>query len=281
MKTLIKMYLVLGILGISSCCFAQKYAGYADIPAEGVGYATGVLSYAPGAGVAAPQNIPSNTLGEPDLLTTSLGRGGSIVFSLAPLSLLGDKTSAADFYIYEHKLYNSWDAYVSNDNEVWTKIEPGFSQSSNSGMVKGYDIDEAGAVSYSYIKVIDTSNESGSKSAGADIDAIVIAYGADSALLKIVDTDALNGAIFNLEQNESNSNVDVKIIDKQGVVKYIKYSSDDSLIPVALSVQSDFNCDDEKDINVLAIRKNDNVEVNIIKDMSGNDIKFIDNSLIK
>lgn len=281
MKISNKIYLGLFVMGISYSCFAQVYAGYSDIPAEGVGYATGIVSYTPGPGVAAPQNISSNTLGEPDVLTTSLGRGGSIVVSLSPLTLMGDKTSAADFYIYEHKLYNSWDTYVSYDNQEWTKVAPGFSKSNNIGMVKGYDLDEITFKDYRYIKLVDTSNESGSSSAGADIDGIVIAHVASSESLKVIDTDSRNGLVFNLEQDNNSGSVNVKIIDNEGVVKYINYSNDNSLMPIALSVQGDFNCDDMKDINVVATRKYDNAELNIIKDMSGNNIKIIDNSLVK
>ncbi|WP_238083281.1 MULTISPECIES: cell envelope biogenesis protein OmpA [Pseudescherichia] len=279
MKILNKVHIGLGIMGMSCNCFAQVYAGYSDIPAEGVGYATEVVSYTPGLGVAAPQNISSNTLGEPDVLTTSLGRGGSIVVSLSPLSLIGDNTSAADFYIYEHKLYNSWDTYISDNNESWIKIESDFSSNNDIGVVKGYDVDKAKLASYHYIKIVDTSNESGSKSAGADVDAIVLANAVSSEQSTVIDTDSRNSLVFNLEQNKNNQSIGVKIINNANSVKYINYSSDGSLIPIALSVQGDFNCDDIKDINVLAIRKKDGVAINIIKDVNGNSIRVIDNSL--
>ena len=275
-----KMLFVATMLFTTMPCLAHVYAGYPDIPAEALASGTSVINYTPGSGVVSPENTPSYALGNPNDQATSLGRGGSIVVTMAPMSLIGDTTSAADFYVYEYKVYNSWDTYVSSDNETWLKIDPVSTEENSTGTVKGYDVDSLGASSYPYIKLVDTSNESGSSSAGADIDGIVIASAKATADESIVDTDSRNGMIYNLEENKISGAVDVKIIDKNNGVKHVQFSTDDSLLPIALSVQGNFDCDDEKDINVLAIRKSDNIAVNIIKDTSGNNIKMIDNKLI-
>lgn len=275
-----KVLFVTTLLFTTTPCLAQVYAGYPDIPAEAIASGTSVINYTPGPGVVSPENTPSYALGNPNDQATSLGRGGSIVVTMAPMALIGDTTSAADFYVYEYKVYNSWDTYVSSDNKTWLKIAPVSSEENNTGTVKGYDVDSLGASPYPYIKLIDTSNESGASSAGADIDGIVIASAKQSAEYNIVDTDTRNGKVFNLEQEKTSGAVDVKIIDKANGVIHVPFTTDDSLSPVALSVQGNFDCDDEKDLNILAVRKSDGVAVNIIKDMSGNAIGTIDNSVI-
>lgn len=268
------------LLTITYPCFAQDYAGYPDIPTEGIAMGTSIVSYSPGAGAASPNNNPSSAIGAPNDSATSLGRGGNIVISMEPMELQGDGTTAPDFYVYEYVDYNSWDTYVSSDNENWIKLESVSSSKNSTGTVKGYDVDEINNGQFPYIKIVDTSNESGSSSAGADIDGVVIASAKRSTEENIVDTDSRNGTVYNLEQEKTSGAVEVKIIDKANGVKYVQFTTDDSLSPIALSVQGNFNCDDEKDLNVLAIRKSDGVAVNIIKDTSGNDIKTIDNSVI-
>lgn len=239
-----------------------------------------VVSYSPGAGAASPNNNPSSAIGVPDDSATSLGRGGNIVISMEPMELQGDGTAAADFYVYEYVVYNSWDTYVSSDNESWTKLESVSSSKNSTGTVKGYDVDAINNSQFLYIKIVDASNGSGSSSTGADIDGVVIASAKRSTEENIVDTDSWNGTVYNLEQEKTSGAVEVKIIDKANEVKHVPFSTDDSLSPIALSVQGNFDCDDEKDLNVLAIRKIDGVAVNVIKDTSGNDVKTIDNSMI-
>lgn len=158
------------------------------------------------------------------------------------------------------------------------KLNRGFLSGNNIVMIRGYDLDKAKLANYHYIKIVDTSNESGSKSAGADIDAIVLANSVSSEQSKVIDTDSRNGLVFNLEKNKNNQSIGVRIIDNANSVRYINYSSDESLIPIALSVQGDFNCDDIKHINVLAIRQEDGVAINIIRDMNGNSVRVVDNS---
>lgn len=158
------------------------------------------------------------------------------------------------------------------------KLNRGFLSGNNIVMIRGYDLDKAKLANYHYIKIVDASNESGSKSAGADIDAIVLANSVSSEHSKVIDKDSRNGLVFNLEKNKNNQSIGVRIIDNANSVRCINYSSDESLMPIALSVQGDFNCDDIKDINVLAIRQEDGVAINIIKDMNGNSVRVVNNS---
>jgi hypothetical protein len=282
MNKVFKTAVSLALLSLSASSFAQSYAGYPDIPAKGIAFATGVVSYEPGAGVASPQNDTSRALGEPDLKTTSLGRGGNLVLSTGAMKLTGDGTDAADFYVYEHKEVEAWDTYVSVDNATWVKIVPTSSVKNSTGTVNGYNVDALGSdgTQYQYIKFVDTSNSAGASSAGADIDGVVLTSAKYSGGGLIVDTDSRNGEVFNLEKNQETGAVEVKKIKKDGSVDYIIFSQDDSLDPVALSVQGNFDCDDEKDINVLATRKDTGIQVNIIKDQAGNDIRTIDNSVV-
>ncbi|ECE0486502.1 cell envelope biogenesis protein OmpA [Salmonella enterica subsp. enterica] len=277
-----KKVIELSFIFIPTLGFAQSWDGFPDIPATGVGNATAVVLYSPGPGVVAPYNVPENALGYPDEASPSLGRSGELVLSTAPMIITGDKTETADFYVYEATNPESWDTYVSTDNETWVKLASVWSAQNSRGTVKGYDVDSIlSGGSFPYVKLVDTSNSSGNDSAGADINAIVIANAQYTGKGTIVDTDSRNGMVFNLEKDESTGAVNVKRINKDGSVQYINYSTDDSLEPVALSVQGNFDCDDEKDINVLLTRKNDGVPLNIIKDLQGNDIKTIDNSVTK
>lgn len=282
MKKLIQAAIGMALVTMSASSFAQVYAGFPDIPATGKGFMTSVISYDVGPGVKPSWQAPDYALGEPDTHDAILGRLGSIVLNTAPLSIVSDGTSAADFYVYEGAEYESWDTFVSVDNETWVKVEPVSSAENSVGTVKGYDVDSISpSGKYPYIKLIDTSNSAGDTSSGADIDAVVIASAQYTGGGEIVDTDSRNGEVFNLEKDQATGAVDVKKISKDGSVQHIPFSTDDSIEPIALSVQGNFDCDDAKDINVLATRKADNVPVNIIKDQAGNDIATIDNSVTK
>ncbi|WP_246316613.1 cell envelope biogenesis protein OmpA [Scandinavium goeteborgense] len=279
MNNILKAAIGLAMATLSASTFAQVYAGYPDIPATGVGSATSVVSYSQGPGVTPPHNTAEYALGEPNNQSLSLGRSGDIVLTTSPMSVSGDKTSASDFYVYESVAYSAFDVYVSDDNINWTKMEVAYSANNSTGTVHGFDIDSLGAGTYKFIKIVDTSNESGSTSAGADIDGIVIASDKYTGAGEIVDTDTRNGTVFNLEKDQDTGAVDVKKISKDGSVVHIPFSVDDSLEPITLSLQGNFDCDDAKDINVLATRKADDVPLNIIKDQQGNDIATIDNSV--
>lgn len=281
MKTAFTSAICLTLFSISASSFAQSYAGYPDIPATGAAFGTQLMDYNEGPGVTPPSNDPNSAIGEPNNTLVSLGRLGSVTLSTKPMALKGNGTTDADFYIYEGGQYESWDVYVSNDNTNWIKVPPISTATNSTGSVVGYDIDTASTTgSYSYFKIVDTSNSSGTSSAGADIDSVLL-VGADYAGGgEIVDTDSLDGTVFNLEKDKSTGAVDVKKISKDGVVKHIMFSTDDSLEPVALSVQGDYDNNGEKDINALVIRKSDNVPLNIIKDQQGSEIKTIDNSVI-
>jgi hypothetical protein len=281
MRKVFKTAVSLALLSLSASSFAQVYGGYPDIPATSIGNATEIIDFQVGPGVTPGAYPPERTLGLPNGLATPLGRSGSLVLSSLPMSVKGDNTAAADMYVYEHGLYESWDVYVSTDTQTWLKVESVSTATNSVGTVRGYDIDSISSdTTYPYIKLIDTSNSAGTTTSGADIDGIVIAHAKYNADGSIVDTDSRNGVIYNLLKDSEKGSVSVKIIDKQDVVSYVPFTTDDSLDPVALSVQGNFDCDDEKDINVLATRKDTGIQVNIIKDQAGNDIRTIDNSIV-
>ncbi|AUX93578.1 cell envelope biogenesis protein OmpA [Mixta gaviniae] len=271
----------------ASSTFAQSYKGYGDIPGNAVGYATKVVEYKPGPNAKAPNNIGSQALGAPDYYTSANTLatldGGYIILEFDPYALLPDGTNNAEVYVYEAETYESWDAYVSNDLTTWTKLSPSFKSLSSGqaghGSVIGYDLDayKAVAPTFKYMKIVDTAGTTG----GSDIDAVVQTSGIYIGADKLIDTDSRNGKVYDLYQNTATGAIGVKIIDKQNHVTYIPFSTDSSLDAVALSLQGDFNCDDEKDINVLATRKSDSVQLNIIKQQDGTAIRTIDNATVK
>lgn len=275
---------------VTTSVFAQSYQGYPDIPGNTVGYATQVIEYSPGPGVK--YNDPKFILGEPDYYTNknsfSLGNSGSVVVSFSPFVIKPSGNNAADFYVYEIETYEKWDVFVSNDlkdwlpvKEVFKDVTPTSSGAKGRGSVVGYDVDGINATdTYKYVKIVDTSNSGYPNTPGSDIDAVVVTSALYSGNGIIVDTDSRNGLVYNLMSEQDTGAVGVKIIDKQDGVRYIPFSSDSSLEPIALSVQGNFDCDDEKDINVLAIKSDTKVPLNIIKDQAGKDIRTIDNSVV-
>lgn len=282
MKNVLKAAIGLALVTMSASSFAEAIANYPDIPATIIGTTNSYLSWTPGEGTTSPHNDPQSAVGLPNDHSTALGRGGEIVLSTAPTTLIGDETAAADFYVYEGVEYESWDTFVSTDNETWAKVDPVSSAKNSQGTVKGYDVDVVSqGGTFPYIKIVDTSNSAGTTSAGADIDGIALVSTKYSGTGAAVDTDSRNGIVYDLMKDDATGAVVVKTVSKDGSVDYIPISTDDSLDPIALSVQGNFDCDDAKDINVLATRKADNVPVNIIKDQQGNDIATIDNSVTK
>lgn len=281
---------------LSTSAFAQSYQGYPDIPGSAQGYATKVVSYTPGSGVANGYNVPAHALGAPNYFSENeqafaLGPGGNVVLSFEPLAIIKNGTNAADFFVYEEAVYESFDAYVSNDGLTWIKAPVAFQdinptpsgQATTRGSVIGFDVDSLASTtgSFAFVKVVDTSRTTGGNAPGADIDSVVVTSAENLGFDVLVDTDSRNGVVYDLYQNSSTGSVGVKIIDKNNTVNYVPFSSDASLQAIALSVQGDFNCDDQKDINVLATRKSDSVEVNIIKQQDGVAIKTIDNGVTK
>ncbi|KHT08086.1 cell envelope biogenesis protein OmpA [Pectobacterium brasiliense] len=291
-----KKYVIALICLFSVSAFAETYKGYPDIPGTAVGFATEVVSYTPGPKVSSSFKEPKRALGAPNRYssgeaTFSLGAEGSVVLRFSPYAIKKSGTADADFYVYEVGTYESWDAYVSNDGSEWIKATPVFQDinpapgnvTTNRGSVVGYDVDVIDSTfdSYSYLKIVDTSLSTYTNSPGADIDAVVVTSAKALGSEVFVDTDSRNGTVYNLYQNDATGAVGVKIINKDNSVSYVSFSTDDSLKAIALSLQGDFNCDDEKDINVLAERKADSTQVNIIKQQNGTAIKVIDNSVIK
>ncbi|YCH28980.1 cell envelope biogenesis protein OmpA [Erwinia sp. D4-22] len=275
--------------------FAQSYTGYPAIPGTAKGYATEVVSFTPGSNLNSTTMDPKRALGEPNLYSKNeavfaLGAGGNVVLKFDPLAIKKSGTPEADFYVYEEGPFESFDAYVSTDGEQWIKATPSFKDinpaspttATNRGSVIGYDVDviDSDVSAFSYVKIVDTSMSTYSNP-GADIDAVVLTSAQAAGADVLVDTDSRNGIVYDLYQNSSTSAIGVKIIDKDNKVTYIPFSTDGSLDAVALSLQGDFNCDDEKDINVLATRKSDSVQLNIIKQQDGTAIRTIDNSTVK
>ncbi|MCU5772841.1 cell envelope biogenesis protein OmpA [Erwiniaceae bacterium BAC15a-03b] len=281
---------------LSTSVFAQSYTGYPDIPGTAQGYATKVVSYTPGSGVASGYNVPAHALGAPNYFSESeqafaLGPGGNVVLSFEPLAIKKNGTNAADFFIYEEAVYDSFDAYVSNDGVNWLKAPVAFQDinptpsgsATTRGSVIGFDVDSLASItgSFALVKIVDTSRTTGGNAPGADIDAVVVTSAENLGSDVLVDTDSRNGVVYDLYQNSVTGAIGVKIIDKNNVVKFVTFSTDASLQAIALSLQGDFNCDDQKDINVLAARKSDNVQLNIIKQQDGTALKTIDNSVTK
>ncbi|MDG0802702.1 cell envelope biogenesis protein OmpA [Pectobacterium polaris] len=291
-----KKYAIALMCLLSVSVFAETYKGYPDIPGTAAGFATEVVSYTPGPKVSSSFKDPKRALGAPNRYssgetTLSLGAAGSLVLRFSPLAIKKSGTVDADFYVYEVGTYESWDAYVSMDGNEWIKATPVFKDinpalgnvATNRGSVIGYDVDVIDSISdsFAYLKIVDTSLSTYANSPGADIDAVVVTSAKALGSEVFVDTDSRNGTIYNLYQNDVTGAVGVKIINKDNTVSYVPFSTDDSLKAVALSLQGDFNCDDEKDINVLATKTADNVQVNIIKQQNGTAIKTIDNSVTK
>ncbi|MDE8741460.1 cell envelope biogenesis protein OmpA [Pectobacterium polaris] len=291
-----KKYAIALMCLFSVSAFAETYKGYPDIPGTAVGFATEVVNYTPGPKVSSSFKDPKRALGAPNRYssgeaTFSLGAAGSLVLRFSPLAIKKGGTVDADFYVYEVGTYESWDAYVSVDGNEWIKATPVFKDinpapgnvATNRGSVIGYDVDviESTSDSFAYLKIVDTSLSTYANSPGADIDAVVVTSAKALGSEVFIDTDSRNGTIYNLYQNDVTGAVGVKIINKDNTVSYVPFSTDDSLKAVALSLQGDFNCDDEKDINVLATKTADNVQVNIIKQQNGTAIKTIDNSVTK
>ncbi|WP_233970978.1 cell envelope biogenesis protein OmpA [Pectobacterium versatile] len=291
-----KKYAIALMCLLSASAFAETYKGYPDIPGTAVGFATEIVSYTPGPNVSSSYKVPERILGEPNRYSAnenilSLGAAGNVVVRFTPYAIKKSGTADADLYVYEAGTYESWDAYVSNDGSEWIKATPVFQAinpasaqtTTNRGSVIGYDVDviDSESDSFTYLKIIDTSLSKYADSPGADLDAIVLTSAKALGMEVFIDTDSRNGKVYNLYQNDITGAVGVKTISKDNTVSYVPFSTDDSLKAIALSLQGDFNCDDEKDINVLATRKSDGIQLNIIKQQNGTTIKTIDNSVTK
>lgn len=281
---------------LTSSAFAQSYTGYPDIPGTAQAYATKVVSYSPGPGVASGYNQPSHALGAPNYFSENetafaLGPSGNVVLSFEPLAIKKGGNANADFYVYEEAVYDSFDAYVSTDSTNWQKAPVVFQDinptpqgaATTRGSVLGFDVDSLTSSdgTFTYVKIVDISKSTGGNAPGADIDAVVLTSAQAAGKNVLVDTDSRNGVIYDLYQNDVTGAIGVKIIEKNDSVRYVPFSTDNSLQAVALSLQGDFNCDDQKDINVLATRSNDSVQFNILKQQDGTSIKIIDNAVIK
>lgn len=273
---------------LSVSAYAEKYSTYAQAPGTAVGFATSVVAYNPGPGASGIGAIQSNALGAPDGSSLSLGKKGSVVLKVGPEPLVANGTSAADLYVFEAGWYDSFEVHISADGVNYTKLTATSSAkaSGGSGSWLGFNIDSQvdTVLAYPYVKIIDTSNSTSTVAGtdGADIDGVMITSAANPIGNYVMhDTDMHNGITYNLYRDADTGVVGVKVINSNGVASYIPFSTDDTLTPIALSVQSDVNGDAVNDLDVLVTRNADNVQLNIYRDLSGALIKTIDNSLIK
>lgn len=289
-----KLILIAGLL-VSFSSLAEKYSTYADAPGTAQGFATSVVSYSPGPGASGAATTQSRVLGAPDdandgtaTKSLSLGKKGNVVVQVGPNALKADGTSANDLYVFESSWWESFDVYVSTDNVNFTKLTPTTQSITTTGKGSwlGFNLD--GQVdpyqAYPFIKVVDTSNSTSTVAGtdGADIDAVVIMSAVTPAGNNVFyDTDSDGGSVYNLYQDADTGAVGVKVIRADKSVYYIPFSTDNSLDPVALSVQTDFNSDSVNDVEVLVKRKADNAQLNIVRSTIGTLIETIDNSVVK
>ncbi|MFJ5448845.1 cell envelope biogenesis protein OmpA [Pectobacterium carotovorum] len=288
-----KRLLVIALSFVSALAFADTYPPYKQFPEITTGFAKRVVEYNPGNGASGVGAVTDKILGSPDDPNTSttpynflsLGQGGNVIIEM-DTPLKSDGTHYNELYVFESRTYEKFDVYVSSDLDSWTKLKISTSATSNKGSWVGFNLDgqvEDGQL-YPYVKVVDTGKMGSTipGTFGADIDALVsTAISPSDASYKYYDTDSLNGKVFNLYQNTTTGAIGIKLIRNDSAVSYIPFSFDNSLEPVAISVQSDFNGDGEIDMNVLATNTAENVQVNIIKQQDGTAIKTINNSVIK
>lgn len=291
-----KRLLIITLSFVSAMAFADTYPPYKAFPEITTGFAKRVVEYNPGNGASGIGAITDNILGAPDDPNTStngkpynflsLGQAGNVIVEM-DVPLKPDGTSYNELYVFETRTYEKFDVYISSDLDNWIKLKVStMATSNNQGTWVGFNLDgqiNSGQL-YPYVKIVDTDKMTSTLKGtyGADIDAVVsTAISPSDASYKYYDTDSLNGNIFNLYQNTTTGAIGVKLIRNDNTVSYIPFSSEGSLTPVAISVQSDFNGDGEIDMNVLATNNAENVQVNIIKQQDGTAIKTIDNSVTK
>lgn len=279
----------------SVSAMADTYTTYKAVPEITTGYAKSVVQYNPGEGASGIGAVTDNILGAPDDPNSgtsapykflSLGKGGNVIVEMS-VPLQADGTSAKELYVFESRTYETFDVYISDDQTTWKKLAiSGSAIQDGPGSWVGFNLDGqvTAGQSYRYVRIVDTGNQGSTLTGtyGADIDAVIsTATSPSQASYKYIDTDSRNGKVYDLYQNIGTGAIGVKIIDKDNKVTYVPFSTDGSLDAVALSLQGDFNCDDQKDINVLATRKSDSVQLNIIKQQDGTAIRTIDNSTVK
>ncbi|MCJ7957319.1 MAG: hypothetical protein MUW57_12400 [Pseudomonas sp.] len=285
--TMNKLIITLACL-LPCAAHAETYSTYAESPGTAAGFITSVVEYNPGTGAFGDGAIQGNATGAPDGKYLSLGKMGNAVFRVGPNALKADGTSAVDMYVYEAGWWDSFDVYLSSNGVSYTKLTPTTTSraSGGSGSWVGFNIDGQvdALLAYPYVKVVDTSNSSSAipGTDGADVDSIMITSAAAPVGNNVMyDTDMFDGKTYNLYEDVDSGAVGVKVISAGGAVSYIPFSTDNTLTPVAISVQGDVNGDSVNDINVLVTRKADNAQLNIYRDLNGAFLKIVDNSTIK
>jgi hypothetical protein len=150
-----------------SLFYAAVFAGTATAGHATVYYAAEVVSYTPGVfeSVWPYRDDPASALGAADGDFLSLGIGGEIVLSFG----IGFHTGGL---IYEETYYSrsnhkeSADIYASSDGVTWDLV----ASVTNASGATSYDV----SGSYSLLKIVDTSDITGSTFDGFDLDAISV-----------------------------------------------------------------------------------------------------------
>lgn len=166
------------LLGASGGAWAIPIGGI-EFPDGYVSFADAVVSYSPGADVAAGYNDPTAALGAPDYpgspgtgTFASLGNSGSLVLQFTDNSLTTSGDATADLHVFEIGEAVEWfNLAISTDGNNWIDL------GNILGQPTSVDIDAfAGVVagtSYSFVRLLDVApNQSNSPWGEADIDAV-------------------------------------------------------------------------------------------------------------
>lgn len=141
-------------------------------------FADRVVSYAPGPGVLAPFNDPTNALGTPDFVSGSpprqpaLGAGGTLILEFTDNALTTSGDATADLHVFEiGPAIEPMEISISLDGMDWLVLGV------LSGQPTSIDIDSAVGVLldglYRFVRIVDAQGGlSGSPFTGADIDAV-------------------------------------------------------------------------------------------------------------
>ena len=179
----ILIYLLIFIFSIAiykqDPCFAENFGGV-EFPQGVSSFADHVVSYKPTGGVDSLRRNAEHALGKPDYDTSgssayvSLGDEGILILQFTDNSLTTSGDDSLDLWIFEiGGAIEPTSIEISTDGVNWISI------GSTNGSTSGIDIDEfigSGVIigeRYSFVKIIDLlPHQSGSPTAGADIDAV-------------------------------------------------------------------------------------------------------------
>lgn len=151
-------------------CLCLIVVSMLSVSAQAGMFANSVVDYNTGGGVVnPPQNDPLNALGAPDGATASLGDGGWITVSFAGVfsDQLGD-----DIFVVEGGQDEDYEIFIATAAAPNTWISVGTATGDGS-----VDISGAPLVDYTYVKIVDDTNEGATAGpwGGADIDSVEVA----------------------------------------------------------------------------------------------------------